>query len=155
MPEKTVKVTVPNSFELHFNPRSQELTLICAETSEGGRVFELAFDRPASFSMFERIQGFALGKATEDRHCEELTTQLERGPLLAYEIDPPMEVFSDNSTGAITIDCPCLEIGGINRAGVLRLRLTPLAAQSLKRALDMLQTTPGEPAATGVARSSH
>ena len=152
-----IKITVSNPFELHFDPQSQELTLKCGDTSEGRRRFELSFDADATRSLVEEVQTLPLeNQSAELSRLHELEKQLESGvPLLAYDIDPPMEIFADATTGAVMIDCPCLGIGGIDHAGVLRLRLSPLAAKSLRLALGAIQTIHGDLPATDGTRSSH
>lgn len=67
-----------------------------------------------------------------------LADMLESGePMLDYTLDPPMRVTSGEA-GSILIDCPCLAMSGHQSAGILRIRLTPLAAMSLRKALDHL-----------------
>lgn len=67
-----------------------------------------------------------------------LAEMLEAGePMLDYTFDPPMRV-TPGEAGSILIDCPCLSPRGHQSAGILRIRLTPLAATSLRKALDQL-----------------
>lgn len=67
-----------------------------------------------------------------------LAEMLEAGePKLDYTLDPPMRV-TPGEAGSIVIDCPCLQLGGHQHAGIRRIRLTPLAATSLRKALDHL-----------------
>lgn len=88
-------------------------------------------------------------------HRAELQEILDSGePLLTYEIDPPMKLHKSQD-GSLDIDCPCLQIGGTTTAGILRIRMTPLAVQSLTRAFEALQTTPDAQVGSEVTRSSH
>lgn len=84
-----------------------------------------------------------------------LEKMLQSGvPVAEFEIDPPMKI-SVQSTGALVIDCPCIAIGGIEHAGILRVKLTPFAAERLKSALAALETIQGGPTSTVSARSTH
>ncbi|TXG87834.1 MAG: hypothetical protein E6R10_07160 [Rhodocyclaceae bacterium] len=97
--------------------------------------------------------------ATEDderTHLPELQTILDAGsPLVTHEVDLPMEVHREATTGAIVIDSACLAVSGLDKAGVLRLRFSPLAAKTLKRALDILETTPDERISPDKKPSTH
>lgn len=73
---------------------------------------------------------------------------------LTFQIDVPLKLTVE-ATGAITMDCPCLAFPGISHAVILRIQMSPLAAQSMKRGLDALETIQGEPTSTAATRSTH
>ena len=65
-------------------------------------------------------------------------------PMVSYEFHLAMDVFV-GTAGDITIDCPCFGLAGFDRLGVVRVRLTPEAASSLRRGLRDLEKSQGEP----------
>jgi hypothetical protein len=81
--------------------------------------------------------------------------RLESGtPIQTFEFDVPMDVFVGKE-GDITMDCPCLQAADFDRPGIVRVRLTPEAASSLRRALQELEKSQGKPSVEPPRRFSH
>lgn len=51
-------------------------------------------------------------------------------PMMTYEVDAPVSLKLD-AQGQLDIDCPCLRIEVSDIAGILRIRLGPLALSQL------------------------
>lgn len=96
-----------------------------------------------------------IGYDTPQQAYDVLEARLAKNiPLVAYDIDVP---FTANvgSQGDITLDCPCLAFAGHDRAGILRLRLTPAAAGKLREALSLLERIQGAPPVVPSGPKSH
>jgi hypothetical protein len=86
---------------------------------------------------------------------EEAKKRIERKePAIFHEFDLPLDIFIDQA-GGLEMDCACLKVGAIDVAATVRVRLTPQAANTLKRALDALEKTQGEQAEEITFPSSH
>ena len=69
-------------------------------------------------------------------------------PVLTYYFDGPITV-STTAGGGIAVDCPSVQIAGIDRLGVVRMLLTLESAGTLQRALRELEKILGEPFGEG------
>lgn len=74
---------------------------------------------------------------TDEDEAEELREDWARRvasgrPMMTYEVDTPVSLKL-NAQGQLDIDCPCLRVEASDLAGVLRMRLGPVALSQLLR----------------------
>ena len=75
-------------------------------------------------------------------------------PVTTYTFDLPMDV-TIGTAGDILLDCPCLMVPNHPNAGIVRVRLTPAAADSLRRVLEQLGKSLDEPPGAPTKRPTH
>jgi hypothetical protein len=83
-----------------------------------------------------------------DDEAEELrrdwTERVATGrPILTYEFDVPLTLRLDPK-GQLELDCPCLRVGNFEAAGIVRVKLSAAASQSLKEMVAELDRHPYE-----------
>ena len=85
---------------------------------------------------------------TDDETTAILTMWEERlkskEPMQQYIFDLPLEV-TVGTAGELTIDCPCYTLIGFDRAGIVRIVLTPGAANMLRHGLAEVEKIQDEP----------
>jgi hypothetical protein len=88
-----------------------------------------------------------VGEVPEDEEEElrrDWAEQVATGrPMLTYEFGLPLFLHLDTK-GQIELDCPCLRVGNFSAAGVVRIRLSPAAARSLRTMIAEIEKHPYE-----------
>ena len=51
-------------------------------------------------------------------------------PMVTYQFDRPL-ILKLNTAGQLDVDCPCLWVGDMDTAGVIRMRLSPSAIREV------------------------
>ncbi len=84
-----------------------------------------------SDSNDDPTQNEELPQAVKERWNQRLAS---KEPLMSHVFDLPMNIRVGKE-GEILIDCPCLVLDGFDRAGIVRVELTPAATDRLRHAL--------------------
>jgi hypothetical protein len=59
-------------------------------------------------------------------------------PMMTHRFDVPVKV-SALVGGDLAIDCPCFQLAGFDRLGIVRLQLSPVAARIILRGLQEIE----------------
>jgi hypothetical protein len=79
---------------------------------------------------------------TDDETQTWWQAQLSSGtPIHVYEFDLPITFIKEEGE-VLSLDCPCVRIGRLDPAGVVRVRLTKASVDSLKHALAEFEKNP-------------